>query len=118
VVATLRLTGDLTWKRKLTTPATADTYDLLRLLEEHGAGLCGIDLTAETPAHYSTWQVDAGVELNVNQVRGVADMLTSLHPGWVLRMEVSRTLYPTGHDLLDIVRELKTEIRPDELDQR
>lgn len=106
-----------TWKRKLETAATAETYALLNQLEEHRAALAGAELTAESSQHYAMWQVDDGVELTVAQVRTVADLLTTMHPGWTLRLEVTRTCYPTGADLLAIVRERQTEIKPHELEQ-
>lgn len=105
------------WRRKLSTSGTAQTYELLRQLEEYHVTLGGVELTAESSQHYSMWQVDVGVELTVEQVRGVADLLTSLHPGWGLRMEVSRTRYRTGADLLDLVREWEMNIKPNELEQ-
>jgi hypothetical protein len=48
----------------------------------------------------------------------VADLLTNMHQGWDLRIEVARTSYQTGADLLAVVRERKTEIKPHELEQR
>ncbi|MCA9863073.1 MAG: DUF499 domain-containing protein, partial [Thermomicrobiales bacterium] len=106
-----------TWRRKLTTATVKETYELLAQLERYEARLAGVEITAETMEHYSMWQVDTGVELTVEQVRGVADLLTTLHPGWELRIEITRTSYPGGRDLLDVVRELRTTVGRDELVQ-
>lgn len=106
-----------TWRRRMDAPSTAETYELLMQFEKHGARLAGIDLTAESNPHYSSWSVDAKSPLGVAEVREVADLLMKLHQGWELRLEVSTTSYPTGADLLAIVSERKTQIEPNELDQ-
>jgi hypothetical protein len=106
-----------TWRRKLESSSTAETFELLSMLEKYGATLVVAQLTAESPRHYSTWGTDPDTTLTVEQVRTVADMLTMFHPGWDLRLEIARTAYGTGADLLGIVRDLKDEIKPDQLEQ-
>ncbi|HEV2526876.1 MAG TPA: DUF499 domain-containing protein [Thermomicrobiales bacterium] len=105
------------WRRRLVASSTADTFALLRQLEQATATVAGIELTAESAINYSLWQVDEGVTLTVAEVRQVADVLTTIHLGWNLRVEIARTEYAQGSDLLDIVRERKLEIRPNELRQ-
>lgn len=106
-----------TWRKKLTASSTAETYELLLQLDRHNATLAGINLSAESNPHYSNWNLDPDSELTVTQVREMADMLTKLHAGWELRIEVDSTRYSSGADLVSFVREVKAEIGPSELDQ-
>lgn len=106
------------WRHRLAPSGTAETFETLALLERYDATPAGITLAAELGQHYSSWEVDSETPLTVANIRRVADLLTALHPGWAIRMEIARTSYLTGADLLGIVRDLKTVIRPDELEQR
>lgn len=106
------------WRRKLTASTTADTYELFQQLERHNATLAGINLAAESNPHYSSWNLDPDSSITVAQAREVADMLTKLHGGWELRIEIDSTSYPSGADLMALVRERKAEIGPNELDQQ
>lgn len=106
-----------TWKRGLGATSTAETFELLSMLDQYGASLTDIRLTAEKDRHYSEWSTDTATTFAVDQVRGVADVLMTLHAGWNLRLEIAKTSYATGADLQDFVRTRKDEIKPDQLEQ-
>jgi hypothetical protein len=107
-----------TWKHQMETSSTAETFDLLSLLEKYGATIQVQTLAAESSLEYSAWSTDQFTLLSIAQVRKVADLLTEMHAGWPIRIEISRSWYPSGADLLRVVSELKKTIEPDELEQR
>lgn len=81
------------WRRPLESSQTAETFEMLSLLEQYGVTITGITLSAESGQHYSSWSVDPDTALTVEHIRDVADLMTKLHPGWPIRMEISRTSY-------------------------
>jgi hypothetical protein len=106
-----------TWKRKFQKDSTGDSYEWLQIAAQHNAELGGVALQV---AHEQRW-VEFRSETNVFLASSVtteeATRLRDFLQQGNVSLEVEMLRFPTGQDLLDMVKDLKTELRAGEVTQ-
>ncbi|NJL06587.1 MAG: DUF499 domain-containing protein [Chloroflexaceae bacterium] len=119
-----------TFKRKLKTQATADTFAQLALLTKHAEAVSDIQTTVSTAAgqfvecvssaklHLTPAQVEATIE----HLRGLlgsslGGSLGSSPAGGQVTLAVECVYFATGQHLLDWVAEIRTTLKPGEVEQ-
>lgn len=105
------------WKRSIGKDSTGETYKLFEAAKRHGAELGGVRLTA---AKASRW-----IELNtpdddfhpVEQFEKGAGVLKEFLPEGVLSVDIERLKFDSGQQLLDMVADLKIDLKAGEVSQ-
>ncbi|MDD4092621.1 MAG: DUF499 domain-containing protein [Smithellaceae bacterium] len=105
------------WRRGFKKDATGETYRFLETAKKHEAELGGARLTIAKDAHW--------IELNtpdeefhaVERFERGADLLKEFIPEGVLSIDVAGLKFDSGQQLLDMVADLKTELKEGEVRQ-
>lgn len=104
------------WRREQLTQTTKDTYDLLTRMKKHQATLpvAKIEVVGE---RWLELVMDEQLLLTAEKIEETIGHLRGLIGEGEVRLEAMSICFPTGQHLLDWVSEVKTEIKPGEVDQ-
>lgn len=106
------------WRRRHKQDDTNAVYTWLQTAAKSNAEMGGLRLVIS--AGGENWmELQAGSSLYVPAARAIeeADRLKALLPAGNLDMEAADLRFSSGRDLMDLVREMKTELQPDEVKQ-
>jgi hypothetical protein len=106
-----------TWKAPRRCDSTAETFQLLEQLVRHRAELAGYVLTTARGEHWVELRAAEELRMPAEKARAQADFLTDLIAGGSLSLDVDSLAFGRGQELLDLVAELRTELRPGEVRQ-
>jgi hypothetical protein len=117
IASTIDRARSAVWKRSFKKDSTGETYQFLESAKKYGAEPGGVRLTI---AKDSRW-----IELNtpddafhaVQHFEHGADVLKEFIPEGVLSIDVGSLKFDSGQQLLDLVADLKTELREGEVRQ-
>ncbi|MGH2534504.1 MAG: DUF499 domain-containing protein [Thermomicrobiales bacterium] len=105
------------WKRRFGQDGTSETYTFLDQLDRHKAWPGGIKLTAQREQRWVELLTDDHTFQEPAVVRDQATMLTAILKAGHVTLDVQALQFSHGQDLLDLVRELKTTLKPGEVEQ-
>lgn len=106
-----------TWKRKVKTDTTGESYEWLELAGKYKAELGGLVLTVAQDQRWAEFRIDSGVKVSVPFAIEEANRLKELMPSGNLDLEVEVLHFAKGQDLLDMVAAMRTEVQPGEVTQ-
>jgi hypothetical protein len=117
ITSTIDRTKAAIWKRSFKKDSTGETFQFLETAKKHGAEPGGVRLTI---AKDSRW-----IELNtpddtfhaIEHFEHGADVLKEFIPEGVLSIDVGSLKFDSGQQLLDMVADLKTELKEGEVRQ-
>jgi hypothetical protein len=117
ITSTIDRTKAAVWKRSFKKDSTGETFQFLETAKKHGAEPGGVRLTI---AKDSRW-----IELNtpddtfhaIEHFEHGADVLKEFIPEGVLSIDVGSLKFDSGQQLLDMVADLKTELKEGEVRQ-
>jgi hypothetical protein len=104
-------------KRHLTRDSTGETYQFLETAARHGASLGGIRLDVGRDSRFVSLNTDDKTLQDAADVRELARRLMAIIEGGNLTLETERIQFSRGQDLLDLVADLKTALKPGEVEQ-
>lgn len=104
------------WFREHLPTTTKETYDFLVLLKKYDAAALGPRVTLGGK-NWLELSFDQEYSVNGEDLEGIIDHLRGLITEGQVSMEVAGLSFSTGQRLLDWVAEVKTEIRPEEVEQ-
>jgi hypothetical protein len=104
------------WRREHVTQTTKDSYELLGRLEKYQATLPVAKLMVVEKS-WAELNLDEKLLLNAEQLNKTIGQLRSLLGGGEVSIEAMSIHFPSGQHLLDWVAEVKTEIKPGEVEQ-
>ena len=117
IVSTIDRTKAAIWKRSFKKDSTGESYQFLEAAKKHGAEPGGVRLTI---AKDSRW-----IELNtpddafhaIEHFEHGADVLKEFIPDGVLSVDIGSLKFDSGQQLLDMVADLKAELKEGEVRQ-
>jgi hypothetical protein len=104
------------WKREQYPQTTGDTYKLLGLLKKHQATLPGAKI-AVTGKKWAELSMHDQVLLGADELEKTIEHLRGFIDDGEVSLEAMSIHFPTGQHLLDWVAEVRTEIKPGEVEQ-
>lgn len=104
------------WKRGYSAGMTKDAYELLALLRNFNASVPGPRVTVAGQG-WVDLSFDRKVMVNAYNLQQAVEYLRGLIPEGQVMIEAEAIYFPTGQDLLDWVAAVKTEIKPEEVEQ-
>jgi len=104
------------WRREHITRTTRDTYGLLGRLKKYQATLPVAKIMV-VEKNWAELNLDEKLILNAEQLEETIGQLRGLVGGGEVSLEAMSIHFPTGRHLLDWVAEVKTEIKPGEVEQ-
>lgn len=106
-----------TLKRRLTRDSTGETYQFLELATRHKARLGGVRLDVGKDGHFVSLATDDRTFQEAGNVRELARRLMEIVEGGNLTLETERLHFTRGQELLDMVADLRTALKPGEIEQ-
>jgi hypothetical protein len=105
------------WKRQLARDSTGETFQFLETIARHNLRLGGVRLDAGREGHWASLWSDDQTYQAPPVIRDQATMLTTMLGGGNLTLQSETIQFARGQDLLDLVADLKTAIKPNEVEQ-
>jgi len=105
------------WKRSFKKDSTGETYQFLEAAKKHGAELGGARLTIAKDARWIELNTPDDAFHAVGRFEHGADVLKEFIPEGVLSIDISSLKFDSGQQLLDMVADLKTELKEGEVRQ-
>lgn len=105
------------WTRQFRMDSTSETFAFLEQLAKHEATMGGVRLDGLLDGKYWEFTTDQSSAATVADIRQVTDMMMTMFPGRSVTMEIEVLSFSRGQDLIDLVAELKTELKPNEVTQ-
>ncbi|WP_038039187.1 DUF499 domain-containing protein [Thermorudis peleae] len=105
------------WERRQRLDDTGATYRFLELVERHGARLCGVMAIVAREQRWVQLTADSQTEFTAAQLRDALEMLRQYLPNGLITLDVEAIWTETGQQLLDLVADLRTELKPEEVKQ-
>lgn len=106
-----------TWRRTFKLDSTGETFSFLEQLAKHHAWPGGIRLQGLRDPHWWELTTDEGSFKEPERLRALADSMMELFPGRNIALDVETLQFSRGQELLDLVAELKTELKVGEVRQ-
>lgn len=106
-----------TFKRRLTRDSTGETYQFLELAARHKARLGGVRLDVARDGHFVSLATDDRTYQEAGSVRELARRLMEVVEGGNLTLEAERLHFARGQEMLDLVADLRTALKPGEVEQ-
>jgi hypothetical protein len=106
-----------TWKRRFSQSQTGDTYTFLDVLEKHHAWTGGARLNVGREKHWVELQTDSATFQDPAKIRDQATLIRDILGTGNLTIDVESLQFARGQDLLDLVADLKTTLKPGEVEQ-
>ena len=105
------------WKRGFKKDSTGETYQFLEAAKKHGAELGGARLTIAKDARWIELNTPDDAFHAVGRFEHGADLLKEFIPEGVLSIDIGSLKFDSGQQLLDMVADLKTELKEGEVRQ-
>jgi cation transport regulator ChaB len=105
------------WKRGFKKDSTGETYQFLEAAKKHGAELGGARLTIAKDARWIELNTPDDAFHAVQRFEHGADLLKEFIPEGVLSIDIGSLKFDSGQQLLDMVADLKTELKEGEVRQ-
>lgn len=105
------------FKRRLTRDSTGEAYQFLELASRHKARLGGVRLDVGKDGHFVSLATDDRTFQDATNVRELARRLMEIVEGGNLTLETERLHFARGQELLDMVADLRTALKPGEIEQ-
>jgi Protein of unknown function (DUF499)/Fn3 associated len=105
-----------TWKRSHHPSTTKDAYEFLGRLKKFQAEVAGGRVTI-TGDRWIELSIDEHLSLDGEKLEGAINHLRGLLSEGEVEIEVDGIKFPNGQLLLDWVADVKTEVKPDEVEQ-
>ena len=105
-----------TWKREHTPKTTKESYEFLARLKKYEAAVPGPRVRI-VGQHWLELTFDSRLALDAEKLETAIDHLRSLLSEGQVDIDALALKFPTGQHLLDWVKEIKTEIKPQEVEQ-
>jgi hypothetical protein len=107
----------VTWYRKMKEDATGEVFTLLEVLGKRRADIAGVRLSGMKGKQFWEFVTDDGSFKDTTTFKDFATRMLDLFPGRVVSIEIGVLHFAKGQDLLDLVADLKTELKQDEVRQ-
>jgi Protein of unknown function (DUF499)/Chitobiase/beta-hexosaminidase C-terminal domain len=104
-------------KRHLTRDSTGETYQFLETAARHSARLGGIRIDVGRDSRFVSLNTDDKTFQDASDVRELARRLMAIIEGGNLTLETERIQFNRGQELLDMIADLKTALKPGEVEQ-
>ena len=105
------------WKRGFKKDSTGETYQLLETAKKYDAELGGARLTIAKDARWIELNTPDDAFHAVGRFEHGADLLKEFIPEGVLSIDIASLKFDSGQQLLDMVADLKTELKEGEVRQ-
>jgi len=105
------------WKREFKKDSTGETYQFLETAKKHGAELGGARLTIGKDSRWTELSTPDDAFHAVQHFEHGADLLKEFVPDGSLTIDVASLKFDSGQQLLDMVADLKTELKEGEVRQ-
>lgn len=105
------------WRRTFKEDATGETYKFLETAKKHGAELGGVRLTVMKDTRWTELNTPDNAYYTVTHFERGADLLKEFVSDGVLSIDVRGLKFDSGQQLLDMVADLKTELKEGEVSQ-
>ena len=112
----LDLNKPVTWLREHRPKTTKESYELLALLKKHQASLPGPQVKI-VGKNWLELNFDSKLVLDGEKLEGAVNHLREILTEGQVAVEAEAIYFPTGQRLLDWVKDVKTEIKPEEVKQ-
>jgi Fn3 domain-containing protein len=106
----------ITWKREHMPQTTKESYEFLGRLKKYEAAVPGPRVSI-VGQHWLELAFDDRLALNAEKLETAIDHLRSLLSEGQVAIDALALKFPTGQRLLDWVKEVKTEIKPQDVEQ-
>lgn len=113
---TLDPSKPVVWHRDHRPKTTKESYEFLEMLKKHG-GAIPCQRIAIVGKSWLELTFDEKLLLDAEKLEGVTNHLRGLLSEGQVAIETAAIHFPTGQTLLDWVRDVKTEIKPEEVKQ-
>ena len=117
IVSTIDRSKAAIWKRSFKKDATGETYQFLEIAKKHGAEWGSVSLIIAKETRWIQLTTPDDAFHAVEHFEHGADVLKEFLPEGVLSIDVGSLKFDSGQQLLDMVTELKTELREGEVRQ-
>jgi hypothetical protein len=117
IAATIDRKKAAIWRKSLKRDSTGETYQLLEIAKKHGAELGGVRLAIAREARWVEMNTPDDAYHAIPQIERAADLLKEFIPEGILSIDISGLKFDSGQQLLDLVADLKTELREGEIIQ-
>jgi len=105
------------WKRDFKRDSTGETYKFLETAKRHGAELGSVRLTIMRDTRWIELNTPENIHYAVSHFERGADLLKEFVPDGTLSVDIGSLKFDSGQQLLDMVAELKTELKEGEVRQ-
>jgi len=108
------------WRRKQQTESTKATYEFLTLLRKYHSQVIGLTVTIGGEGGVREWIELTTFEekkIEPDRIEQGLEALRKIQAEGQVKLECKGLSFETGHDLLDLVAAVKTEIKPGEVKQ-
>jgi hypothetical protein len=106
----------LVWRRRHECGITLESYDFMDRLKRHEAGVTGAKISV-TGDRWAELTMHEKLKLDAGQLREVAEAIRKLPGSGQLAVEAAAIHFDRGQRLLDWLNEVKTELKPGEVQQ-
>lgn len=105
------------WKRRHEPTTTRESYELMGLLKKHGATAGGAHIRI-VGNEWLELTVDDKLSVDGEKLETAVNYLRSLFCDGEVAIEIDSLNFPTGQRLLDWVADVRTDLRPEEVEQK
>lgn len=118
----LDITRPATWKRQQTASTTKEAYEFLKRLETHEARVSGARVmvngtSKEGSGHWVELNLDPTLVVDGEKLRDAVDNVRELLDGGDVQIQADAVHFSQGRHLQDWVADVRTEIKPEEVQQ-
>lgn len=105
------------WTRRFERDSTAETFALLDQLARYNASIGGLRIGGEAQGRYWEFLTDEGTENAIAEIGKMTGLMLELYPGRNVTISTTVLRFERGQDLIDLVADLKTQLKPNEVKQ-
>jgi hypothetical protein len=117
ITSTIDRTKAAIWKRSFKKDSTGETFQFLETAKKHGAEPGGVRLTIAKDSRWIELNTPDDTFQAIEHFEHGADVLKEFIPEGVLSIDVGSLKFDSGQQLLDMVADLKTELKEGEVRQ-
>jgi hypothetical protein len=117
IVSTIDRSRAAIWKRSFKKDSTGETYQFLEAAKKHGAELGGVTVIIAKETRWIQLTTPDEVFHAIQHFEHSADLLKEFIPDGVLSVDIGSLKFDSGQQLLDMVADLKTELKEGEVRQ-
>ena len=117
IASTIDRSKAAVWKRSFKKDSTGETYQFLEAAKKQGAELGGARMTIAKDARWIELNTPDDVFHAVGRFEHGADLLKEFIPEGILSIDIGSLKFDSGQQLLDMVADLKTELKEGEVHQ-